>query len=87
MVSNTYIPAETNNFRMLHIDADLRSGKMIEQTKEECTDNHIVKPAQMVAQRVNSTRIYSSTSDWVTFKTQRLFKSIRIGFQGKIKQT
>ena len=41
----------------------------------------------MVAQRINSTRIYSSTSDWVTFKTQRLFKSIRIGFQGNIKNT
>ena len=45
MVSNTYTPAETNNFNMLHIDADPRSDKMREQTKEECTDNHIVKPA------------------------------------------
>ena len=44
MVSNTYIPAETNNFNMLDIDNDPRSDRIPEETKEECTDNHIVKP-------------------------------------------
>ena len=43
MVSNTYIPSETNNFNMLDIDTHPRGSRIPEQTKEECTDNHIIK--------------------------------------------
>ena len=45
MVSNTYIPTEANNFNMLDIDSHPRSDWIPEQTKQECTDNHIVKSA------------------------------------------
>ena len=44
MVNITYISGETNNLNMLNIDTDPRSSKIPEETKEECTDNDIVKP-------------------------------------------